>query len=442
LPAPQGLSGRRRSRSAIGTSAKPAGPGPGVPTPATLTRRPKADGPRQLRSAGAQSEEVAALRLRLAYAEETLRAISAGEIDTVMVAGRQGRQVFTLDGADYAYRVLIESMNEGALTLTTDKMILYANSCFARMVKCPLEQVTGGSFRRFLSVADAAALRPLVHGADQAGSTLQVQLKVSDGSQLPVQLSICRLAKNDFNHAPVAVVVADLTASRRIEELLRALNHRAQQVQEDERVRVALELHDHITQLLCAILFRCQALVDELSVQGGPSLQEAKKLREMLGQTAKEVERISRNLRPGVLDQLGLDAVLRATSTEFAERTGVAVKLTCVELPVRLPAAAELALYRILQEALKNVGRHARARQVTVSLTESAGTVQLAINDDGVGFDPGRPGGRRKALAGLGVLAMRERATYVGGVLEVKSIRRVGTQVTVRIPLPILASKL
>jgi len=207
-------------------------------------------------------------------------------------------------------------------------------------------------------------------------------------------------------------------------------------------VRVALELHDHITQLLCAILFRCQALVDELSVQGGPSLQEAKKLREMLGQTAKEVERISRNLRPGVLDQLGLDAVLRATSTEFAERTGVAVKLTCVELPVRLPAAAELALYRILQEALKNVGRHARARQVTVSLTESAGTVQLAINDDGVGFDPGRPGGRRKALAGLGVLAMRERATYVGGVLEVKSIRRVGTQVTVRIPLPILASKL
>jgi len=180
-----------------------------VPTPATLTRRPKADGPRQLRSAGAQSEEVAALRLRLAYAEETLRAISAGEIDTVMVAGRQGRQVFTLDGADYAYRVLIESMNEGALTLTTDKMILYANSCFARMVKCPLEQVTGGSFRRFLSVADAAALRPLVHGADQAGSTLQVQLKVSDGSQLPVQLSICRLAKNDFNHAPVAVVPAN-----------------------------------------------------------------------------------------------------------------------------------------------------------------------------------------------------------------------------------------
>jgi signal transduction histidine kinase len=257
---------------------------------------------------------------------------------------------------------------------------------------------------------------------------------------LPVQLSVCRLARNGYSQAPVAVVVADLTASQRIEELLRALNHRVQQVQEDERVRVALELHDHITQLLCAILFRCQALVDELSARGGPSLQEAMKLREMLGQTAREVERISRNLRPGVLDQLGLESVLRATGTEFAERTGLAVKLVCVQLSVRLPAAAELALYRILQEALKNVGRHARARRVKVSLTEAAGIVQLAINDDGVGFDPSRRGGRRAALAGLGLLGMRERATQVGGVLAVKSIRRSGTQISVRIPLPLPAS--
>ncbi len=80
-------------------------------------------------------------------------------MDTVVVAGKKGPQVFTLQGAEHAYRVLIESMNEGALTLTADKMILYANQCFARMVKCPLEQVMGSSFRRFLSAADRAALR-------------------------------------------------------------------------------------------------------------------------------------------------------------------------------------------------------------------------------------------------------------------------------------------
>ena len=96
------------------------------------------------------------------------------------------------------------------------------------------------------------------------------------------------------------------------------------------------------------------------------------KLREMLGQTAEEVERISRNLRPSVLDELGLVAALRATSTEFADRTGVSVKLACVQLTARLPADTELTLYRILQEALKNVEKHARARHVTVRLRQRA----------------------------------------------------------------------
>ena len=95
--------------------------------------------------------ELAELRARLADAEETLRAIRSGEVDSVMVAGKEGSQVFTLDGAEHAYRVLIESMNEGALTLTADGTILYANQCFARMIKRPLEQVLGSSFHHLLS---------------------------------------------------------------------------------------------------------------------------------------------------------------------------------------------------------------------------------------------------------------------------------------------------
>ena len=97
----------------------------------------------------AASRELARLQARLAEAEATLTAIRGGEVDAVMGTGKQGAQVFSLSGAEHVYRVLIESMNEGALTLTGDKMILYANACFARMVKCPLEQVAGGSFRRF-----------------------------------------------------------------------------------------------------------------------------------------------------------------------------------------------------------------------------------------------------------------------------------------------------
>jgi PAS domain S-box-containing protein len=388
---------------------------------------------RQRSSRPAPSRELAELRGRLAEAEETLRAIRNGEVDAVVVAGKQGPQVFTLQGAEHAYRVLIESMNEGALTLTADKMILYANQCFARMVKCPLAQVMGGSFRRFLSAEDRATLRPLLTRPDTSGSKIQVLLKAGDGSHMPVQISIRPLAKNGLGRATVCMVVTDMTESRRTEELLRALTHRVVQAQEAERGRVALELHDNITQLLCAVLVRSQMLADKLSPRDGPSRREAVKLRQMLGHTAEAVERISRDLRPSVLDELGLVAVLREISTEFAERTGVSLKLACMQLTARLPADTELALYRILQEALRNVEKHARARHVNVCLRRQGSFVQLVINDDGIGFDLDQHPARRNGKGGLGLLGMRERLEMVGGHLNIKSAPGTGTTIQAQI---------
>lgn len=383
----------------------------------------------------AKAGTLAQLRARLAEAEETLRAIRTGEVDAVVVEGKQGAQVFTLEGAEQAYRVLIESMNEGALTLTADKTILYANQCFAKMVKSPLKQVIGSSFSRFLSAQDRAMLRPFLKRADKSGFKVQVLLNAGDGLQMPVQISIRQLAKNGLNHATIGVVVTDMTETRRNEKRLRMFPQRLVQAQESERGRVALELHDHITQLLCAILVRSQALADKLSTRDGAAKGEAVKLRQMLGETAEEVERISRNLRPSVLDELGLVAVLRDTSAEFAERTGVSLKLACMRLPARLPANAELTLYRIFQEALKNVEMHARSRHVAVHLTRRGALVQLAINDDGIGFNPNRHPAKRKGKGGLGLLSMRERAIYLGGALHVKSALGKGTTVRAQIRL-------
>jgi PAS domain S-box-containing protein len=391
--------------------------------------------PRPKRSSRrATAGDFAQLHGRLAEAVETLRAIRAGEVDAMVGTGRRGDRVFTLEGAEHAYRVLIESMNEGALTLTGDKVILYANQCFARLVKCPLKQVIGGSFRRFLSPEDQSTLRPLMKRAARTGTQLQMHLKAGDGSIIPVQLSIRELAQGDIEHVVIGMVVTDMTEARRTEELLRALAHRVVQVQEAERGRVALELHDHITQLLCAVLFSSQALVDKLPAGEGLAKREAVKLRAMLGQTAEEVERISRSLRPSALEHLGLAAVLRDTSTEFAARTGLAVKLDCGQFTARLPADTELALYRILQEALKNVERHARARHVTVRLRQQGAFVELAVNDDGVGFNTSQHAAKRKGKGVIGLLGMHERAAYVGGVLTVKSGRRAGTEIMMRLP--------
>jgi signal transduction histidine kinase len=246
------------------------------------------------------------------------------------------------------------------------------------------------------------------------------------------QYSQALVNKLEEKNAELAQVNRSL---KRTEERLRALTQRVVQAQEAERGRVAGELHDGITQKLCAIIFHSQALVASLSARNASAKGEAIKLHEMAAGAAEEVERISHNLRPSVLDQLGLAAALRATSTEFAERTGVSVKLACARSTARLSADTELTLYRILQEALRNVEKHARARHVTVHLTKLRNIVQLTIHDDGIGFDPDDHPAQRKGKGGLGLLSMSERATYVGGVLKIKSVRRVGTEIEIRIPL-------
>lgn len=388
--------------------------------------------PRRRAARASSSQELDKLRLRLSEVEATLLAIRTGEVDSVVVEGKTGPQVFTLKGAEHAYRVLIESMHEGALTLTSDKTILYANQCFANLVKCPLEQVTGSSLRQFLSTEDRATVRALLKQVGNAGSKIHIQLNAGDSSHIPVQISIRPLVKNGFNGATFGVVVTDLTESRRNEEMLRSLSNRLVQAQEAERGRVAMELHDHITQLLCAIMIRYHTLAKKLSMSDGSAKKEAMKLRDMLGKTAEEVERISRNLRPSVLEHLGLVAVLRDTSKDFSARTGVPLKLNCAPLTERLPADTELALYRILQEALKNVEKHAHARHVTVHLTKRGDAVQLMIRDDGIGFNPER----HRRRVDLGLLGMRERATYVGGTFKVKSIIHIGTEIEIGIPTP------
>jgi signal transduction histidine kinase len=308
------------------------------------------------------------------------------------------------------------------------------------MVKCPLQRVMGSSFRRFLSAEDRAALRALLQRAAPSGSKIQVLLQASDGSLRPAQISIRPLGRNGSHSAAFGVVVTDMTEPRRTEKLLRALTHRVVQAQEAERGRVALELHDNITQLLCAILVRCQTMADTLSPRDGPMRGEAIKLREMLGQAAEEVVRIARNLRPSILDELGLEAVLSDTCTEFARRTGVSLKLTCVKLTARLPAEIELTLYRILQETLKNVEKHSRARHVKVCLRQKGAFLQLLIEDDGIGFNPAPHPANHNSRGRLGLLSMRERATYVGGAFEVKSVLRAGTEIGVCVPLPLNAT--
>jgi signal transduction histidine kinase len=149
-----------------------------------------------------------------------------------------------------------------------------------------------------------------------------------------------------------------------------------------------------------------------------------------------EVRRLAWGLRPSVLDDLGLAAALERYTDDFGRMRGLAVELETAGLEEgRMPAAVEIALYRIMQEALSNVARHAGARRVRVRLQRRAATVEMVVDDDGGGFDPRRPPSPPTAARGLGIHTMRERAAVLRGALTIDSAPGHGTRVAVEIPL-------
>lgn len=212
--------------------------------------------------------------------------------------------------------------------------------------------------------------------------------------------------------------------SRRIE---RDTYRRMVEAQELERRRLARELHDETGQALTSILLGLHAL-EEKDGEGLPAA--AAELRELVVQTLHDVRRLAVELRPKALDDFGLVAALERLTGTFSEQTGIAVDLESrLREDERLPSEIETVLYRIVQEALTNVVKHARAERVSIVLTLRNGFVSAVIEDDGRGLKPGEDGG------GLGLIGMRERVALVDGRLDIESPEEGGTTLVVEVPL-------
>lgn len=207
------------------------------------------------------------------------------------------------------------------------------------------------------------------------------------------------------------------------------------QAVEAERLRIARDLHDGPAQVLSNLVLEAEIL--ERLLKRDPELvaAELQEFRNSVKNAVADVRRFMFDLRPDSLDDLGLVATLRRLTTEWQQRTAVVCRLNVVGEERRLPTDLEEALFRIIQEALNNVRRHAEARTVEVNLEIRPQRVGLKVRDDGRGFDPERPpaaGTRRQ----LGVVGMRERAESVGGRLQVRSREGSGTEIEGDFPLP------
>lgn len=240
------------------------------------------------------------------------------------------------------------------------------------------------------------------------------------------------------NQAAVAIENARLFAAiAESREQLRTLSAQIVQAQEEERRRLARELHDEIGQALTAITLDLGMLA-QLIPKGDERLQRALEDAQTLSQNAlEEVRRLSVELRPAILDDLGLVPALRWTLDRHMERTGVQGRFEVIGLEGRLPGEIETVCYRAVQEALTNVARHASARTIAVrlELERDGRTVHLTISDDGVGFDVHQALHRAQTGGSLGLLGLRERVELLGGHLDIRSRPGRGTTVEVRLPV-------
>jgi two-component system, NarL family, sensor histidine kinase DevS len=232
-----------------------------------------------------------------------------------------------------------------------------------------------------------------------------------------------RLIANERDRAQME---ADLQESKIREQLRTDTLQAVIRAQEDERARVARELHDSAGQALTSILLSLK-VIEQLESAAEMRARLAD-LRELAGSTAGEVRRIARELRPSVLDDLGLEAALGRLCSDIQDRTGLRAELT-VDMPERLDRELETVAYRVVQEAATNSLKSASASSIEVSITARDGVFEVIVSDDGSGFDP------EEVRSGLGLRGMQERAELVGGKLEIRSAPGTGTTVALRIPI-------
>ena len=225
-----------------------------------------------------------------------------------------------------------------------------------------------------------------------------------------------------------------LEQARQMQEELRHLSRQVLRAQEDERKRISRELHDVIAQTLTSISVRLTVLKKEAALNTADFDRSIARTQQLVEQSVDIVHKFARDLRPAILDDLGLIPALHAHLKSFVARTGIRTSLTAIAAVEQVDPARRTVLFRVAQEALTNVARHSQASQAWVKILKLKGTICMKIIDDGKGFPTGRVL-QSKRTNRLGLLGMRERLEMVNGSLVVKSAPGKGTTVRAQIPV-------
>jgi PAS domain S-box-containing protein len=334
------------------------------------------------------------------------------------------------------YRELFENDKDAIYVHDLNGVYTSVNRAAESLSGYVREEIIGKHFRHFVSPEYLRLVgENFGKKLEETGETnYEVEIINRDGAHVPVEVS-SRLIYENGVAVGVQGSVRDITERKRAQQALLTYSRRLLEAQEAERGRIARELHDQIGQMLTALKLNLHAIA------GAGDAGEARRLIEdnlkMLDEALEQVRDLSVDLRPLLLDDLGLVTALRWFVDHQAQRTGVPAEFTSDSLDpdLRFSSELETACFRIAQEALTNVARHARAKTVIVRLSRNRDYLILLVEDDGVGFDIEALKGQVLANATLGLRGMQERAHAVGGRVKIDSATDKGTQVFVELPI-------
>jgi PAS domain S-box-containing protein len=357
---------------------------------------------------------------------------------------RQMRAEQALADAEARYAAILESAMDAVITIDESQRVVLFNGAAETMFGCNRTEALGQPLDRFLPQRFRGAHHGHIAAFGKAGVTNRrmghntvLSALHADGTEFPIEASISKAGAG--GQLLYTVILRDITKRKEAEDALRQsaielreLSAQVLQSREDEKTRIARELHDELGQQLTALKMDLAWARERLPANSPELSQKLARMDATLDTTVMATRRISADLRPLMLDDLGLADAAEWLVEDFGQRSGIACELALKEAESvsKLAPTTATALYRMLQESLTNVARHSRANHVTVSLGIVAGEVHLSIEDDGCGIQQAD----RTKTRSFGLKGLRERAHYLGGSVDIGASGTGGTRVAVRVP--------
>lgn len=344
------------------------------------------------------------------------------------------------------WRTTFDAINDAVCLLDMNGRILQCNKAMESLLQKSSKEIIGGICWELMHGTDKPIKGCPIVRMKKTLRRESLVLKVDDKW---LNVTVDPVIDETGNLTSAVHIISDITRRKQAEKALKRLNeellkeHNQRKILskslidllEKDRRKIAMELHDHIGQILTSIKLNLEMIHEKLKPGGTELGAQIAAVQERTIQAIKDIKNVSRGLRPAMIESLGVVSSLRELFNEIQQQTDIEIRFFSRGIPKRFEEAKELAVYRIAQEALTNIVRHARAKNVFVNLVKKDKKLLLSVEDNGVGFDQDKVMKPSKRKGSLGLLIMKERAVQLDGEFTIESQPGKGTHLLVEIPI-------